>query len=239
MSFLIRVPRHELRAVRGRRSDTPDNRHRDVMALFGPIEGLPRKDAGILFRLDTTPGGLPVFLIRAQIRPEHPTPHTVVLEEQLHSFEYGSLLAFRIAINAVQRKKTGGIRPVPSEFLSSELLEEDDLRGNSSDEPSDSAPASALPEQSEAWRAPALSSWLAQKLSPALVDVAILTHEREVVGGQRSSGSFEHSDKVVQVDTIDGVARVADASALNTLLSQGVGRARAYGCGLLTVRPLR
>lgn len=37
----------------------------------------------------------------------------------------------------------------------------------------------------------------------------------------------------------DGALRVTDSQRLRTSLQQGIGRARAYGCGLLTLAPLR
>ncbi|MCT1996747.1 type I-E CRISPR-associated protein Cas6/Cse3/CasE [Brachybacterium muris] len=37
----------------------------------------------------------------------------------------------------------------------------------------------------------------------------------------------------------DGALRVTDAEQLRASLQQGIGRARAYGCGLLTLAPLR
>jgi CRISPR system Cascade subunit CasE len=42
----------------------------------------------------------------------------------------------------------------------------------------------------------------------------------------------------VAVARIDGIASTTDPDALRTALCTGVGRARAYGCGLLTIAPL-
>ena len=36
-----------------------------------------------------------------------------------------------------------------------------------------------------------------------------------------------------------GTLRVTDAAKLRTALTQGIGRARGYGCGLLTLAPVR
>ena len=36
----------------------------------------------------------------------------------------------------------------------------------------------------------------------------------------------------------DGTLRVVDAAVLRTALVQGIGRGKAYGCGLLTLRSL-
>ena len=44
--------------------------------------------------------------------------------------------------------------------------------------------------------------------------------------------------RVVQVDTVDGIAIVKDSVELEKILLNGVGRAKSYGCGLLSIRPL-
>ncbi|UWE74467.1 type I-E CRISPR-associated protein Cas6/Cse3/CasE [Corynebacterium diphtheriae bv. gravis] len=39
----------------------------------------------------------------------------------------------------------------------------------------------------------------------------------------------------IQIDTVDGFGIVEDPELLNELILHGVGRAKAYGCGLLSV----
>lgn len=55
----------------------------------------------------------------------------------------------------------------------------------------------------------------------------------------RSSGGG-HRDKPVTVVTVtfEGRLEVTDPDALRRALTQGIGRARAYGCGLLTLAPV-
>lgn len=43
------------------------------------------------------------------------------------------------------------------------------------------------------------------------------------------------STVTLAVATFDGIARVTDSSALRVALTQGIGRGKAYGCGLLTL----
>jgi CRISPR system Cascade subunit CasE len=38
--------------------------------------------------------------------------------------------------------------------------------------------------------------------------------------------------------TFDGRLEITDPEALRRTLTQGIGRARAYGCGLLTLAPI-
>lgn len=218
MKFLTKVPQHELRRrANWKGRESADDRHRDVMSLFGDLPGNPREQAQILFRFERLPGQAPTYLIRSDIRPSNPTPQTLTKTEPEMRLEKGMVVAFRISINAIQRKSTGGIRPVPYDVPSDLDLDEDDFQS-----------ASELPQVS-------MTPWLAQKLAPALADVTVLNHHREVLGGRRSGGS---SGKVIQVDTVDGIAVVGDVEALRALLAKGVGRAKAYGCGLLTIRPL-
>ncbi|MDO0929777.1 MobF family relaxase [Streptomyces sp. TG1A-8] len=56
----------------------------------------------------------------------------------------------------------------------------------------------------------------------------------------KSRGSGSRQDKPVTVVTVtfEGRLEVTDPDALRRALTQGIGRARAYGCGLLTLAPL-
>ncbi|NTW39268.1 MAG: type I-E CRISPR-associated protein Cas6/Cse3/CasE [Cellulomonadaceae bacterium] len=73
-----------------------------------------------------------------------------------------------------------------------------------------------------------VESWLAAKMEPGLTGVNLLTHTRQV---------HSRGDRSLQVDTINGIATVTETTVLTTLLRTGVGRAKAYGCGLLTLAP--
>lgn len=84
---------------------------------------------------------------------------------------------------------------------------------------------------------PGMTEWLSQKLSPALTGIELLNHQRQVLGTDRR-GAKRGSDFAVQVDTVDGFAQVADPVHLQELLLKGVGRAKSYGCGLLSIRVL-
>lgn len=74
---------------------------------------------------------------------------------------------------------------------------------------------------------PELVNWVEGKLTPALTAVEIFNAVRAV---NRAPGS-----RILQVDTVDGIATVGSADALQALVTLGVGRSKAYGCGLLTV----
>lgn len=92
-------------------------------------------------------------------------------------------------------------------------------------------------DQEEDTDAPRMTDWLTQKLAPALTNIELLNHQRQVLGTDRR-GAKRGSDFAVQVDTIDGFAQVADPQHLEELLIKGVGRAKSYGCGMLSIRTL-
>ncbi|MCH8611568.1 type I-E CRISPR-associated protein Cas6/Cse3/CasE [Arsenicicoccus dermatophilus] len=77
--------------------------------------------------------------------------------------------------------------------------------------------------------------WVSAKVSDALTLDEVFGHTR------RTHHHRRHRDRTPPrfvVDTVDGLATVADAAALQQLRLDGVGRGKAYGAGLLTVRPL-
>jgi CRISPR system Cascade subunit CasE len=83
-----------------------------------------------------------------------------------------------------------------------------------------------------------VDAWLADKLAGGLDQVSILASTRTVYGTDRE-GLKSGTVTALQVDTMDGVATVDDPDRLLELILDGVGRAKAYGCGLLTVSPIR
>ena len=71
-----------------------------------------------------------------------------------------------------------------------------------------------------------IDTWIENKLDGALAEVQVIQHERRRGHSGRSP---------LQVDTIDGRGIVADSRELNRLMQSGIGRAKAYGCGMLLV----
>src|SRR5699024_12678827 len=76
------------------------------MGLFGDIEGSPRKEANILFRLDRIPGQAPFFLVQSTIRPiaRDVIAGMAVKEMNFPDLETGQGVTFSVALNAVRRK---------------------------------------------------------------------------------------------------------------------------------------
>lgn len=219
--YLTKAPVHALlgreeavRSARGWDVDSPTFRHRAVMGLFGELES--RASVGILFRLDRVAGQAPYFLVQSEIAPEIPEGITgiEVREVELPQLTEGQPVSLRVAVNAVRRKTedVGGkkktqVTPVPFDF----------------------------DEQAAERNEETVSAWSARKLAPALRELEVVNHVRDVLKDPRARGG----SKTLQVDTIDAIAVVGENEALARILREGVGREKAYGCGLLSVRGLQ
>ena len=77
-----------------------------------------------------------------------------------------------------------------------------------------------------------VGDYLAERLGDALDDVLITNINRVTAGCDRKDG--RHG---IVIDTIDGIGTVTDLVALKRHLTNGVGRAKSFGAGMLTVRP--
>lgn len=58
---------------------------------------------------------------------------------------------------------------------------------------------------------------------------------------QRRTERFDHGGSTVTLTTAqyDGLLRVTDADAFRNCMRQGLGRAKSFGCGLLTIAPVQ
>ncbi len=75
-----------------------------------------------------------------------------------------------------------------------------------------------------------LLEFLTAKLEPGVVDIRL--HEVKVEVGRVDSVPLH-------MVSYDGFGTVNDPDVVRSLVRDGVGRARAYGCGLLSIMPLR
>lgn len=219
--FLTKVPVHSLlsRRINKEKSfvpssiDSPLFRHRAVMSLFGELEANPRQTGNILFRVDFTAGQPPYFLIQSTVQPERLTEirgaETRTME--LPEFEPGQPVVFRVAVNAVRRKREQRdgktktvVRPVPYD-------QDMDAVGRG---------------------LTTITPWIQNKLAGALKEIQLVNHQREVL----KAAERESSRMAIQVDVLDGAALVDDPEVLNRIILEGIGREKAYGCGMLSVR---
>lgn len=71
----------------------------------------------------------------------------------------------------------------------------------------------------------------------AVDEGALTVHSRRQLSFSRRSDGTDRT-VTVAVATYDGILTVTDPELLGRALRQGVGRAKAYGCGLLTLAPV-
>ena len=87
-------------------------------------------------------------------------------------------------------------------------------------------------------------SWLkkcSERNGFALLGSSDESHGPSCLVSQRRKEQFDHGGGKVTLVTaqFDGQLRVTDAQAFQRCLRQGIGRAKSFGCGLLTVAPIR
>ncbi|GIJ52215.1 type I-E CRISPR-associated protein Cas6/Cse3/CasE [Virgisporangium aliadipatigenens] len=62
----------------------------------------------------------------------------------------------------------------------------------------------------------------------------LTVHRRQTLSFRRGAGTV-----TLTVATFDGILDITDAQAFRKTLTAGIGHAKAYGCGLLTIAPTR
>lgn len=83
--------------------------------------------------------------------------------------------------------------------------------------------------------------WFAQRTAQWGFDVAERDGVQDIVVHDRRTERFQRAGQTVTIAkaTFDGVLTVTDAEALRHALIAGLGPAKGYGCGLLTLAPVR
>ncbi|MDO5723058.1 MAG: type I-E CRISPR-associated protein Cas6/Cse3/CasE [Flaviflexus sp.] len=188
---------------------SPGDRHRSVMSLFGEFPDQPRAHAKILFRYEQADGIPPSFLVQSAVEP---------LAEKLPG---------GAKVKRFEHPDLAEGQPIVFRLAVNAIVRHSD------------GTVTPVPFDGEETAEATMSEWLAKKLSPALVELSLLNHRRELLRDYvEKSGHDKRARRVIQVDTVDGVARVSNPAKLREMLEDGVGRARSYGCGLLTVKPV-
>ena len=191
------------------RVDDPEFRHRAVMGLFPDFEdNQARSRNNILFRYEFIPGQAPYFLVQSDCDVVAPDLEGVIETKQVEypSYENGTPIIFRLALNTVTR------RTIETNGRKREVI----------------TPVALQPLDAETGLNPA-EKHVAYKLSTALQGIEFLNHNRQVLQVPKVS-------RALQIDTFDCMGVVTDSQALEHIMHAGIGRAKAYGCGLLTAR---
>lgn len=214
MTYLTKFPVHVALARKPEKTqrwrvDDPEFRHRAVMGLFPDFgDNQARSRNNILFRYEFIPVQAPYFLVQSDCDVVAPDLEGVIETKQVEypSYENGTPIIFRLALNTVTR------RTIETNGRKREVI----------------TPVALQPLDAETGLNPA-EKHVAYKLSTALQGIEFLNHNRQVLQVPKVS-------RALQIDTFDCTGVVTDSQALEHIMHAGIGRAKAYGCGLLTAR---
>ncbi|MBB5157379.1 type I-E CRISPR-associated protein Cas6/Cse3/CasE [Saccharopolyspora phatthalungensis] len=203
--------------------------HRTVMSAFPdlPKNTPARQEHGVLWRLDASPSGYTLY-IQSQIHPDWATlpegylrdrAYVRCLQPVLAAIQPGRRFAFRIMANPTQAISPGDKPPAPRrpskrvalhrpDDQINWLLRQGERHGFTIPHTGDHGPD------------------IAPSPSPQLTGYKTATNAR----------SGRHKITISPV-RYDGHLIVTDPNALAAAVQHGIGRAKAYGCGLLSLAP--
>lgn len=211
-------------ADRGVRRDLADCQqlHRRVMSAFPQAEGSARASLGVLYRLEVMEHGS-VLYVQSRVEPDwsrlprgYCLPGGVACKpvgEKYAAISSGMVLRFRLRANPTKRLPAGA----PGEKRDGPRV---DLRGEK--------------EQLDWLQRKARAAGfqlVAVRINPEVPDVAV---QQTRVQGRHPAGKLTFASVL-----FEGRLRVEDARLFRRALEEGIGPAKAYGFGLLSVAPSR
>jgi CRISPR system Cascade subunit CasE len=224
MTFLSRVDLNPQRRAGRGILGSPQAMHAAVMASF-PGRLADRTEQRVLWRLDPAPGVAHLYVVAPEEPdfthlveqagwPTLPTWHTRDYEPFLSRLEKGSAWSFRLTANPTRSAAPAG--------------------GGESKRFGHVTVA-----QQQDWLV-ARSAAAGFELIPATGPDGIDRPEHGLVVRNRSVDRFRRGSGTVTLSraTFEGALVVRDAAAVRRALISGIGPAKAYGCGLLTLAPL-
>lgn len=192
------------------------NLHRRLMSLFPSNAGPdPRAQFGVLFRIDDTPAG-PHILLQSTHQPDltplskgYGTTHSRPLDALLDALKPGLTIRYRCAASPV-RKPGATTRALYN--LPSVIP----LNGAHADE----------------W-------WTRQADTAGLKPLTLHSHPLDTAHATRDPASGARQRIRHARTRFDGSATITDPNLLRQKITEGIGRGKAYGCGLLSIAPSR
>ncbi|MFF3787770.1 type I-E CRISPR-associated protein Cas6/Cse3/CasE [Streptomyces sp. NPDC001933] len=194
----------------------PIGMHRRIMSLF-PSDAAPdpRAHFGILFRTEDTPTG-PHLLIQSTHEPDtshlpdgYGTALTRPLDALIDAIRPGLTIRYRCVASPV-RKPGATTRALYN------LPPVVPLTGTAADE----------------W-------WLRQADLSGLKPLTHHSHPLDAIQGERHPDGAPPQRIRHSRTQFDGTAAIIDTDLLRTKILNGIGRGKAYGCGLLSIAPAR
>lgn len=191
--------------------------HQRMLQMFPDgIEGPARAAFGVLFRAEETPRGLQILLQSHEAPDPSRLPdaygnvETRSLDGMLSNLRKGAIVNYRCVASPVRK-------PGAAAREAYKLPPVVALSGNA-----------------------AIEWWERQSTAAGLEPLHINAHPLATVRGSRGHKDPAAKQRVQHSRTqFDGTARVLDADLLREKLAAGIGRGKAYGCGLLTLAPMQ
>ncbi|MGW2886430.1 type I-E CRISPR-associated protein Cas6/Cse3/CasE [Streptomyces griseoruber] len=193
------------------------NLHRRLMSLYPSDTGPdPRARFGVLFRTEDTPTG-PHILLQSTHEPDftrlpdrYGTTHCRPLDPLLDALKPGLTIRFRCAASPV-RKPGATTRALYN------LPAAVPLTGAHADE----------------W-------WTRQAQSAGLQPLTLHSHPLDTAQATRQSTQRGDSQRIRHHRVrFDGSAAITNPDLLRQKITEGIGRGKAFGCGLLSIAPAR
>lgn len=220
--YLTRMPLNPARRGTRHLLASSQRVHAAVLAGFPP--GDDARDGRVLWRLDQPdPGRLDLFVVSPE-RPDYthvveqagwptrPTWETARYDAFLARLATSQRWVFRLTANPVR-----SVRRLPRE------------RGRPT-------PVGSPAEQ-ERWLVEHAPGWGFRVVEGSAGTPNLRVSDRTKLTFAKQDGDQRRTVTVARAQ-FDGVLEITDADSLRHSLTHGVGRARAYGCGLLTLAPL-
>lgn len=237
MTYLSRIWLNPLRTGTQRLLRNPQNVH---AAVLGGLAAQPVTER-TLWRLDLPDAHRAELLVLTRSRPswEHlveqagwpgaEEPQAMVRSYQplLDRLSRGQEYAFRLRANPVSATRNPA---APSTAQKERLAATGRPRGV------------LVPQRTVAhqlsWLTDRIHSWGFTLLATEAGDPQVRLSHRERLTFTKTGDDGNRRRVVVQTATYEGLLQVNDADVARSTLLNGVGRARAYGCGLLTLAPI-
>ncbi len=217
--------------------------HRLIMRGFPQgANGRAREEFGVLFRIEPSGPGEPVrVLVQSRVRPDWPELEGIAvlgpkpLDRLLGSVGPGSVYRFRLRANPTRR-----VHPKAAEG-------KDEARGRARAERPESVGKRVAiygDERRLAWLARQAAQHGFRLLEVEVGDArlpnaGVFGRDRGEywIGERRGAGSARRV--VVESALFEGVLEVTDPERFRAALERGIGPAKAFGCGLLSIAPFR
>jgi len=189
--------------------------HRTIMGAFPPTQREARAQFGVLHRVDADATAGPILLVQSRERPDWtPLPQGYLaapprikdIREALGAFKADQLLAFRLRANPTRKIDTKSTGDTHRNGRRVELRTDEQRM-----------------------------EWLRRKSEAAGFEVVSVRVRDGESHGHRATDAGKGSLLTFASVVFDGMLRVRDVEQLRRALSDGIGSAKAYGHGLLSL----